>query len=307
MMRSLLKFFLLTYIVSWTFFIAAAVISGGTASPPSGLAKLSSSLVLLLGVFAPSLVALALTARAEGRAGTLALLRRIVELPAGARWYVFAAGYMAAIKLAVALLHRIATGAWPPFGHEAWYIMAVAILVSTPVQAGEEIGWRGYALPRLATRLGLAPASLVLGVIWACWHLPFFFISASDTYGQSFPVYLLQVTALSVAMAWLYWRTNGSLLLTMLMHAAVNNSKDIVPSAVSGTTNPFTLSASLVAWLTAALLWICAVYFLVRMRGVTMQHGQEATGEGQVELASSPRASLIQNLRWGTASSKNGQ
>jgi hypothetical protein len=277
-MRSLLKFFSLTYLVSWACFIATAAISGGTASTPSGLAILSGS-IYLLGVFAPSLVALALTARAEGRAGTLALLRRIVEWRVGARWYVFAVGYMAAIKLAVALLYRIATGAWPPFGPETLYIMVGAIVLSTPVQAGEEVGWRGYALPRLARHLGLAPASIVLGVIWACWHLPFFLIPGSDKSGQSFPVYLLDATALSVAMAWLYWRTNGSLLLTMLMHAAVNNTKDIVPSAVSAATNPFALSTSPVAWLTAALLWICAVYFLTRMRRATVQRGSSLNAQ----------------------------
>jgi hypothetical protein len=76
---------------------------------------------------------------------------------------------------------------------------------------------------------------------------------------------VLQVTALSVAIAWLYAHTNRSLLLPMLMHAAVNNSKDIVPSAVLGATNPFALSTSLVAWLTVAALWICAAYFLVQM------------------------------------------
>lgn len=72
-------------------------------------------------------------------------------------------------------------------------------------------------------------------------------------------------------MAWLYWRTEGSLLLVMLMHAAVNNTKDIVPSAVAGATNPFALSTSLAAWLTVALLWIGAAYFLFRMRGAELQ------------------------------------
>ena len=263
-MRALFKFFFLTYIVSWTLFIAAAHISGGAASPLSGLTT-------LFGVFAPSLVALALTARTDGSAGTLTLLRRIVQFPAGAQWYVFAIGYMASIKLGTALIYRIATGAWPTFGQTPWYLMAVAIVFSTPVQAGEEIGWRGYALPRLARGIGLAPASMVLGVIWACWHLPFFFIPGSDNYGRSFPMYLLAVTALSVAMAWLYWRTNGSLFMTMLMHAALNNTATIVSSAVSGDTNPFALSTSLVAWLTPALLWICAVYFLIRMCRATRQ------------------------------------
>lgn len=183
----------------------------------------------------------------------------------GARWYLFAAGYFPSIKLLVAVVHRIATGQWPRVGEEPWYLMMAAIVVSTWVHAGEEIGWRGYALPRLSARFGLAPASVILGIIWALWHLPLFFVPETTTFGQSFPVYLLQVTALSVAVAWLYWRTEGSLLLVMLLHAAVNNTKDIVPSAVPGATNVFALSPSLVAWLTVLFLWIPAVYFLVCM------------------------------------------
>lgn len=264
---SLLKFFSLTYIVSWILWIAALAILRGAAPQASPLRAISGFLYLL-GVFAPAFVALALTARAEGRAATMLLLRRTVKWSVHARWYVFAAGYIAAIKLAVALLLRITTGAWPVFGQEAVYIMAIAIVFSTPTQAGEEIGWRGYALPRLSALLGLSGASIVLGVIWACWHLPFFFISGNEKSGQSFPIYLLSVTAISVAMAWLYWRTNGSLLLTMLMHAAINNTKDIVPSAVSAATKAFSLGSSRVAWLSVAILWICAAYFLVRMRGV---------------------------------------
>lgn len=275
-MRSSLKFFALTYVVSWVAWIAAAAILRIATPQPSGFPALRGFLYLL-GVFAPSLVALALTARADGRAGVLALLRRTLNGSVGARWYVFAVGYMAAIKLAAALVLRIATGAWPAFGAESVYIMAIAIIFSTPVQAGEEIGWRGYALPGLSARLGLSGASIVLGVIWAFWHLPFFFIPGADKSGQSFPMYLLSVTALSVAMAWLYWRTNRSLLLTMLMHAAINNTKDIVPSAVSGATNAFSFGSSLVGWLSVALLWLCAAYFLVRMRGVKLQDGRQAT------------------------------
>ena len=102
-------------------------------------------------------------------------------------------------------------------------------------------------------------------MIWACWHLPLFFIAGSDKVGQSFPAFLAQVTALSVAMTWLYAHTRGSLLLVMLMHSAVNQTSGIVPSAAPGAVDPFTLSGSLVAWLTCAVLWICAGYFLVRM------------------------------------------
>lgn len=270
----MIKFFFLTYAVSWTFVIAAAEMSNGTASPA----------VVLLGTITPSLVALWLTARAGGKTGVVALLRRVFDTQVAARWYLFAIGYMAAIKLAVALVHRAGTGAWPRFGQEPWYIIAAAILISTPVQAGEEIGWRGFALPRLAARMGLARASLVLGVIWATWHLPLFFIPGIDNYGQSFLVFLLQVTALSVAMAWLYGHTHGSLLLVMLMHSAVNQTKDIVPSAVPGATNPLAPSGSPVAWLTLTLLWICAGYFLVRMPMDRIQRLKKRDPGGDVTL-----------------------
>ena len=265
MTRPLLTFFSLTYAVAWICWTAAGTISRGTAP---ALAVLAGAL-LLLGTFAPGLTALALTERAEGRVATQALLRRVFKWDVGARWYLFAAGYFPSIKLLVALAHRVATGQWPRFGEEAWYLMAAAIVFSTWVQAGEEIGWRAYALPRLSGRFGLAPASVILGIIWAVWHLPLFFVPETSTFGQSFPVYLMQVTALSVVAAWLYWRTEGSLLLVMLLHAAVNNTKDMVPSAVPGATNTFALSPSLVAWLTVTFLWITAVYFLVRMSGTT--------------------------------------
>jgi CAAX protease family protein len=274
MTRPLLKFFSLVYAATWICWMAAGAISRGSAPAAPALAAIAGAL-FLLGTFAPALVALALTERAEGRAATRALLRRVFEWRVGARWYVFAVGYMPAIKLSVALVHRFASGGWPRFGQEAWYLMAAAILFSTWVQAGEEIGWRGYALPRLSDRFGLAPASVTLGIIWAIWHLPLFLVLESDKFGQSFPLYLLQVTALSVAAAWLYWRTEGSLLLVMLLHAAVNNTKDIVPSAVPGATNPFALSASLVAWLTVTFLWIAAAFFLVRMPKTATPPGVE--------------------------------
>ena len=249
-------FFILVFAITWPCWFAAK--SFPVLQIP----------LLYLGIFAPAFVAIALTARREGTAGVAALLRRLFQWNVKARWYLFAFGYMATIKLTVAVIHRVVAGAWPAFGKDPWFVMIAATIFSLVVlgQSGEEIGWRGYALPRLAARFGFAGASLILGVIWACWHLPLFYFPGSPINGQSFPLYLLQVIAISVAMTWLYVRTDGSLLLTMLMHAAVNNTKDIVPSYVSGATNPWALSTSLVAWLTVVLLWLFAIYFLVRMK-----------------------------------------
>jgi membrane protease YdiL (CAAX protease family) len=253
----LATFFVLTFAVTWTCFISVALAIPASTTP--------GTLLVLLGAYAPSMVALGLTARNDGRAAVHDLLGRVLRWRVPPSSYLFAVGYIPAIKLTAAVVHRVAYGAWPRFGIEPWYLIPLAVAFSTPFQAGEEIGWRGYALPRLAARFRLAPASVVLGVIWAVWHLPQFFIRGGDTYGQSFLVFALQVTALSVAMAWLYARTGESLLLVMLMHSAVNNTKDIVPSTLPGATNTFGLEASRIAWITVTLLWICAAYFYGRM------------------------------------------
>jgi membrane protease YdiL (CAAX protease family) len=252
-------FFAASYAITWSLWLASR----------SMTAEVPLELLFLLGTFTPGFVALALTCRAAGRSGVEVLWQRLFDWDVPARWYVFAIGYIVSIKLIVAVLHRALAGAWPRFGNQPWYLMLAATVASTLVggQAGEELGWRGYALPRLAQRFGLGGASVLLGVLWAAWHLPLFFLAEAGTFNQSFPLYLLQVTALSVAMAWVYANTRGSLVPVMLLHAAVNNTKDIVPSAEANAASPWALSHSLVGWLTVALLWLCAGYFLLRMRG----------------------------------------
>lgn len=267
---SVVGFFALTFAITWGCFWTIVRAGGFPAGAPP---RLGFQVLLYLGIFAPALVAIGLTARSGGREGVRALLAGLSRLDIGARWYAFALGYMVAIKLVAALVHRLAAGTWPRFGTESWLLMLAAIPISTITQAGEEIGWRGYALPRLAERFGLGLASIGLGVIWALWHLPLFYLAGVESYGQSFPVYLLQVTAMSVAIGWLYWRTGMSLILVMLMHAAINNTKDIVPSNPRVPINPFVPDASLIAWIGVGVLWAVAIVLLARMRGAKLTEG----------------------------------
>lgn len=221
--------------------------------------------LLTLGTFAPSLVAISLTARRHGNDGVRELFGRILRGPIPARGFAIALTYMLVIKLTAAVVHRFAFDAWPRFNTSELFVIPFAIVISTFTQAGEELGWRGYALPRMADRMGLAAASVLLGVLWAVWHLPLFYVREADTFHGSFPAYALSVTALSVAIAWLYTQSRGGLLLPMLLHAAVNNTKDIVPSGLADPPGVFSLAASRIAWLTAALMWVGAIAMLVWM------------------------------------------
>lgn len=259
---ALLLFFPITFAATWTaWFVAASIGVGSSLS-------VVKSVIVLVGVFAPAIVALALSALEEGRAGTSALLAQLGRWEVRPQWYLFAVTYLAIVKVAVAVAIRVVTGAWPRFGDTPFVVMVLAVIASTLPQAGEELGWRGFALPRLAPILGLPGASILLGMLWAAWHLPLFFVMQGDTVGQSFPLYAMQVTALSVAMTWLYWRTSASLPLVMLLHSAVNNTKDLVPSAAPGASSVFTLRASTTGWGTVVVLWLCAFWFLYDMRNV---------------------------------------
>ncbi|HET9325469.1 MAG TPA: CPBP family intramembrane glutamic endopeptidase [Candidatus Eisenbacteria bacterium] len=217
-----------------------------------------------LGAFSPAVSALLLTWRAEGRDGVRRLVDPVFRGSLKPGWYAFAILFLISVKLLAALVVRLWTGAWPAFQTEALFLIPFAIVFSAPIQAGEEIGWRGYALPRLASRIGLRGASVVLGLLWAAWHVPLFFARGADTYQHSFWVYMLTVVGLSVAMAWLYART-GSLWIVMVMHAAVNNTKDIVPSATSVGQGVFGWSASPMSWATVGILSIATLALLARM------------------------------------------
>src|SRR5947207_7862532 len=100
-MRATTRFFILTFATTWACFIASALVMRVAT-----VASLRWPL-LVIGAFAPSLVAVWLTAKDEGRAGVRALLRRLLQWQVGARWYVFALGYMVAVKAAVAVTYRL--------------------------------------------------------------------------------------------------------------------------------------------------------------------------------------------------------
>ena len=117
---SLFLFFTLAFALMWILFLAVALIPIPARSPLGGG-------LILFGAFAPALAAVAVTYRTEGRASVVALLRRIVQWRVAAKYYVFALGFMVAIKLTAALIYRASTGSWPRFDTSQWYLMPVAI------------------------------------------------------------------------------------------------------------------------------------------------------------------------------------
>jgi uncharacterized protein len=200
--RPLLTFFILAYAFAWLL-----------------ISLVSVSLVFpVLGLFGPALAAIIVTAIAEGRAGVKALLRRVVQWRVGWQWYAVAAGLPVALALAALGLHRLLGGAENNRPGDPLALVAILALLVV----GEELGWRGFALPRLQERFGGLGASLILGGLWAAWHLANTRIPGLDYYGYGFPAFLLYVVGMTVLFTWIANHTRGSVLIAWLFHAAIN-------------------------------------------------------------------------------------
>jgi membrane protease YdiL (CAAX protease family) len=115
------------------------------------------------------------------------------------------------------------------FGESAklWLFVLPFFLVDF-ITNGEEIGWRGYVLPRLQAKYSALISTLILGVIWGLWHLPKFLSHWSIV---SFGWFMLHVLASSVILTWLYNSTRGSLLIVTIMHASSNTAGVFFPTA----------------------------------------------------------------------------
>jgi membrane protease YdiL (CAAX protease family) len=98
---------------------------------------------------------------------------------------------------------------------------------------GEEFGWRGYALPRLQARWNALTSSIILGVIWATWHIPFFFIHNQPLYQRDFWEWIPLILLSSVIYTWIFNNTRGSVLAAALIHASLNTSIIILPTQTS--------------------------------------------------------------------------
>jgi membrane protease YdiL (CAAX protease family) len=188
------------------------------------------------------------------------LLRAVTRWRVGLRWYILALGGPAVLFYVAARFSELLGGEPRPLPAQGWMVL-VAGVVGTLVHGianGEEAGWRGYALPQLLRRRRALSASLILGAIWFVFHVPIMFVPNSIAGDQSFQTalpFLISVLATSTLMTWVYRGTGGSMLLTILLHGAIN----VWPSLVGGTASEVTL-----AWVQAALLVLVASVAVAR-------------------------------------------
>ena len=201
---------------------------------------------------APGLVAILLSLLASGRRGLGDLFRPIKTWRVGIGWYAFALLFTLAVRLVGAGLdrllgraHEVVSPLIQVYGDKYLLMLPAVIISAIPGTLGEELGWRGFAQPRLQARHTALISSVVVGLIWGIWHIPnlLFFEEPSVL----LIVDVLGLVPVAVLYAWLYNNTEGSLLLVWLMHLA----DQVVPNLLGSLP---TLTDEILVWIVAVIV-----------------------------------------------------
>jgi membrane protease YdiL (CAAX protease family) len=212
-----LLFILLTFILTWSIEIPAAMTAHGYAS-----IKISKSLQLIT-TLTPGIVAIVLSLALGRGAGLKAFLKPIIKWRVNIYWYLSVLGTGILLTgLSVLAFHLFSNKQVKP--DTPVNILAYLIILIFLSPFWEEIGWRGFLLPNLQEKYSPLTAALIIGFVWGLWHLPG--ILAANPYGNQSMYYFLIIFggcfALSILQTWLFNSTK-SLLICILLHDAVNS------------------------------------------------------------------------------------
>ncbi|KAB3538545.1 CPBP family intramembrane metalloprotease [Alkaliphilus pronyensis] len=235
--KELICFFTLTIFLSWLFWTPAFLKAYGIQL------FLPEELLIKFGNFTPSLIAVILTLITLGKIGTIEMLKGIIKVRYDLKWYIYTLFLMPCILTLAYIISYFASGVkfesilisvilpqvWTLFP-----LIAYFVIMQGPL--GEELGWRGYALPRLLQTYNPLKASVIVGAVWALWHFPKFFITDTIQYsiGLTYGVfaaligYTFYTVMLSLMITLLMIKTGGSIWATLLFHAMANFSHGLI-------------------------------------------------------------------------------
>jgi CAAX protease family protein len=230
-------FFVLTIIISWSIYIPLVLQYQGLTDT-----DLSFSLHYLAS-FGPMLAAILMTAVVSGKAGLSELWSRIIRWRVPWRYAAFAIFSPIALFIFAAVVVRVLQGTWPDLSllgqvnympYLGWAVLPLWLIT---FGFGEEIGWRGFVLPRLQRIMSVSKATLVLGLLWVFWHVPSFFYLETLASMSWFilPGFIFGVLCGAVVLTWLYNGSVGSVLIVAIWHAlfdlltASKAGQDIIP------------------------------------------------------------------------------
>ena len=243
--RDLIPFFAMAFLLAWGILALYMFAS-------ESMVRLFGSLtgqhpLLYLAVYAPAISALALVLYRHGIEGTRRFLFRLLLWRVSIQWHIL---LIVGVPLAFCVSDLFKEGAYDtlfPFPLVLTYLVALLLMaIKGPI---EEIGWRGLALPLLQHSLATIWASLVLGAIWAVWHLPAFLLSGTPQSAWSLTLFFVGTVPLSVIVTPMFNSSRGSILLPAFFHHHLQLINPLWPDAQPYDTWLFVLVAAVAVWL----------------------------------------------------------
>ena len=213
--RPLLWFFILTYSITWGL-AALYFLLPDLFIRIFGEVSMHNP-VFILAVWGPNIAAVIVARSSEGKGAVVRLLKSIIPIRTGIQWYLIA---LILIPIFGTLISLLSKAEFPTFSTSEIFSMIGTLIITGPL--GEELGWRGFALPRLLNRYSATLASLILGVIWGLWHLPTFFTPGLPQAGLQIPLFILTALSISIIVTWIFIHTKGSVFLCFLLHFSFN-------------------------------------------------------------------------------------
>ena len=222
----LVFFFIFAYAGTWLLEMPYVLSEDGAGLLPFSSPLLAWVLSPASVFMGPFLAAFVMTGITEGREGVGRFLRRFVLWQVGLRWYLFA---LVGIPVIAVLSVVVVPGVLGSFQGLAAMaplsVLGIFVYVFFLGGAlGEEPGWRGFALPRLQSLHGPLLGTLILGPLWALWHLPLFLTPWNTLTTSNVVVFVLATTCFAIMYTWVFNNTKGSVLMAILIHASFNAS-----------------------------------------------------------------------------------
>lgn len=243
-------FFTAAFASTWALYLAGTGVDGW-----------AGEMLRVASGFGPTGAALVLVLASRGGAGLRRWLRVLCRWRLRWGWYIGPLLVPPLVLGAGVLAHRALGGQTGPSTHDPslWWmipvVFAIVLVAGGPV--GEELGWRGYALPQLQPMLGPVGASLLLGLLWGLWHLPRMLDPTAVQNLVPWWIFLGQVVVSSVFHTWLFNSTT-SVIPCLVLHASINTSVGLLPviPATVGSSGPAVIALG-IATIGATALIVC--------------------------------------------------
>jgi uncharacterized protein len=284
----LFSYFFMAYAFTWITLLPYTLAEWSSPLPKAQF----YNLFFILHTFGPAVSAYVMFRITDGKAGWLSVRNRIKQVRAGWGWYAFILlGIPALILIGMLILPGALTsfqGLPPYFLAQYPFLFVLIFFGGGPL--GEEIGWRGFALPLMQSRYGALRATLLLGVLWAFWHLEDFFTASQGggpgtglvAFTYHLPIFLVMVMALAIIMTWVFNHTRGSIFIAILLHASYD--------AFGSVAQPL-FSAPLVAKTNLSFVTgfgVLAILILILTRGRLGYHPAQEQPLASGEIAAQP-------------------